>query len=127
MNFTSFTPIILLTTFIITGQNLVRYLKAKDWNGSAGIVLSFLIGWAAVAVCAHAGVTEHLVLVQGQPELGLIDGWSILLLGIGVGSLGPVTVDFFKSRDNTQTAGKPPLVNAKGDYAADSVVEGTGG
>ena len=110
MNFTSFTPLILLGTALYTFQNLIRFGKAKDWNGALSIVLSCAAGIAAIALAAHSAATGSLVLVQGGSPLGALDGGAQVLLGIAVGTTAPVLADTFKAFDGNRNSAKPPLV-----------------
>jgi hypothetical protein len=112
---TVFSAAALLIAFIITGQNFVRYLRAADWNGVLGIVLACGLGVVAVWVAAQASVTDSLVLVKDGPRLGLMDGASLVLLGIAIGSAAPVGVDVLKAIDRHQTSAKPKLVPPRGE------------
>lgn len=109
-NLTTFTAVVLFVTALITFQNFLRYLKARDWNGVLAIVIAVISGVVAVTLAAHSNVTDQLHLIQDGPTLGNVDGVGLVLLGIAVGSAAPVLVDFIKSRDNSDSASKPKLV-----------------
>lgn len=106
----AFTAIGLLVALLVTLQNLVRYVKAGDWNGVIGILLAVATGVVLVVWAAHADVTATLHLIRNAPALGKLDGGSQALLGVSVGSVGPVAVDVIKALDNTRSSAKPKIV-----------------
>lgn len=108
--FQTITAAVLLVALIVTSQNLLRYLKAQDWNGVLGILLAWAIGLGVAELAAHADVTASMTLIDGAPALGLLDFGSLLLLGLVLGSGGSQLIDWLKARDNTDSAAKPPLV-----------------
>lgn len=109
-NLTTFTAVVLFVTTLITVQNFLRYLKARDWNGVLAILIAFLSGIVAVTLAAHSNVTGQLHLIQDGPTLENVDGAGLVMLGVAVGAAAPVLVDFIKSRDNSDSAAKPKLV-----------------
>jgi hypothetical protein len=106
----TFTTVALLVAVTMTGQNLLRYLKARDWNGAAGIGLACLLGWGVIALAANAEVTENLRLITDGPPIGDMDFASILLLGIGFGTGASAVVDFRKAIDSSTSAEKPKVL-----------------
>lgn len=108
--FQTFTTVALFTTMIITMQNLIRYARAGDGNGILGIVLAFVGGCGVALWGAHADVTAGIHLIQNAPALGDLDGGSLAMLGLAIGSLAPVAVDVIKARDNQDSAAKPKLL-----------------
>lgn len=111
----SFTTIALFIAALYAVQNLLRYLKAADWNGVTGILLAVVGGVAVVALGAHSAVTENLQLITDGPPLGSLDGGSQILLGISVGSAGTVLADLRKAFDNSSSADKPPITGPSGN------------
>lgn len=110
-NLTTFTTVALFVTALVTIQNLLRYLKGKDWNGVLGILVAFIAGVVVVYWAAHSGVTDQLHLIEGGPSLADLDTGSLLLLGLAVGSAGPVLTDTLKAIDHSDSQQKPKLVN----------------
>lgn len=117
MDITAFTTTALLGFALWQGQNLIRYLRALDWNGTVGIILAWGMGFGIAEWAANSAITAKLELVTGAPALGLMDVGSLALLGLGLGSAGGAFADFLKSRDNTQSAVKPLLVEPAGKAA----------
>jgi hypothetical protein len=111
MDITTFTSAALLAFAVYTGQNFIRYLKALNWNGVLGIVLAWGMGFGIAWWAAQASITAKMELVTDGGPLGKMDTGSLLLLGLALGSAGSAFVDWLKSRDNTQSAAKPRLVN----------------
>lgn len=107
-----FAAIGLLVAALYAFQNLARYLKAGDVNGSVGIILAAATGIGAVALAAHSDVTSALHLITNGPALGNLDGGSQILLGISVGSAGTVLADVRNALDNSGSAVKPPIAGS---------------
>ena len=107
----SFTVIALFAGALYAAQNLLRYVKAGNWNGTLGIVIAAATGIGVVALGAHSAVTAGMHLIENGPTLGNLDGGSQVFLGIAVGSAGTVLTDLRKAFDNNDSAGKPPLVD----------------
>lgn len=106
----TFTSVALLALAVYTFQNLVRYLRAGDWNGVLGIVLAWAGGFVAALLAANASVTETLVLVEGGQALGNLDFGALVLVGLGLGSGASAFADYRAARDNNDSATKPNLV-----------------
>ncbi len=105
----TFTAVALFVAAIFATQNLLRYLKAKDWNGVIGILIALVSGVAVVALAANADVTSGLHLITNGPALGNLDGASQVLLGYAVGSSGTVLSDVVSAVDNSRSSAKPPI------------------
>jgi hypothetical protein len=107
---TVFSAMALLIATLYAGQNLIRYARANDWNGALGILLACGLGILVVWLAAQADATSHLKLIEGAQDLGHINGASLVMLGVGVGSGGTVLHDLKSAFDNNDTAKKPALV-----------------
>lgn len=78
-------------------------------------VLTQLTAWVAgitlIAIAAHAEVAAHIRFPGLSMELGDLDGWSVILVGLLAASLASTGVDLKQAFDNGDSATKPPLVN----------------
>lgn len=88
--------------------SVAKYLTAGQVREALTQALPWTIAAGTLWVGAQAAVTEHLAVWGGQ-SLGAMDGWSLLLAGISLGSSGSLVYDFKKARDNSDTATEPPL------------------
>lgn len=90
--------------------DVLKYALARNGNG----VVTQLVVWVAavfvVIVAANADLTEGLRLVGGRP-LGTLNGWSLFLAGLLLGSGASTTVDFKKALDGSDSAAVPPLTD----------------
>lgn len=107
----TFTTIALVGIVLYTVVNLISFVRAKDWNGVLKIVLSFVGGFLVVLLMANAELTENLRPVTDGPTVGDMDFASLLMLGIGFGSIAPALADARKAFDGSDSAAKPPLVD----------------
>lgn len=110
MDLTTFTVIGLLVSVLVVAQNLLRYARAKDWNGVAGITLACVLGVGVAMLAASADITSSLVLVDGAEPLGDQDAASLVLIGIALGTTGSFAIDALKAFNSSDSAKKPPLV-----------------
>lgn len=111
MDFTPITSLALFGAGLVAMLDFIRYAKVRDANGALMIFLAWLGGFGMVALGAQADVTQGLVLIVDQPPLGLLDVWSLVLLGFVIGSIAPTGVKVLKAFDNTDTAKTPMLVS----------------
>lgn len=73
-------------------------------------LVAWAIGIGAVALGAHAAITEDVVIPGTKLALHSLDAASCVFGGFLVGSLASVGNDFKQAFDNTDSAAKPPLV-----------------
>lgn len=106
----TFTTVALLVAVTMTAQNLLRFLKAKDWNGVVSIVLACVIGYLLVLLAANSEVSEGMHLITDGPALGDLDAGSLIMLGVAFGTGASTLVDFRNAIDNSTTAAKPKLL-----------------
>lgn len=71
------------------------------WVGGVGLVL----------IAAQATVTSALVLPGADQALGVLDFWSLVLLGLLISSLASGIVDVKQAFDNTDSSSKPALLS----------------
>lgn len=91
--------------------DFLRYLT--NLPGTRTQVVTQLLAWAgATAVVFLYGVSDFgpTVTIDGL-SLSDMTGWTKLLVGLTIGSLASLVVDFRKARDNTDSAQVPPLLH----------------
>lgn len=88
---------------------LLKDIRAKDWNAALTLVCLFAAGVGALALAAHASVTMHTIIPGTNVELGQLEFASLMMLGLMVTSTGSTVYDFKKAVDNTDSAAQPPL------------------
>lgn len=108
-----FVPILVLGLVVYTLTNLLKYLRARDWNGVVTLLGAWVIGIIAVWL---VGATDwaQTVTVGGLKTLDKLSWAEKVLVGLVVTSVGSVVYDLKKSFDNTDTAATPMLVPPKG-------------
>lgn len=82
----------------------------KDTNAVVTQVLTWAVGIAVLFLAAAADVTDGIVLFAGVPALGLLDGASLVLVGLSLASLGSFAYDYKKARDGNDSAREPRLL-----------------
>jgi hypothetical protein len=86
------------TKYVIAGQLRQALTQAVPWG----------VGMGGVWVAAQSMVAENM-RIWGEVSLGQLDGWSIVLAGLALGSFGSFGYDVKKAVDNTDSAAEPPL------------------
>lgn len=106
-----FTPVLAMSTLVMTAVNALRYARARDWNG----VVTQLCSWSvAVGVVMLASQTLWAAEVGvGSVTLADLDLWSQVFVGLFIGSAGSSLVEILKAVDNTQSTAKPSLLRSK--------------
>ena len=89
------------TPAVMKGLDFVKFLTNRDWNAAITQASAWLIG-LSVAFALKASDLD-----VGIDELNV---WTIVLGGFVLGSSASVTIDAFKSIDNSQSAAKPSLI-----------------
>lgn len=106
-----FVPQLALASLVYSMVNLARYVRARDWDGSLTIAVSYAIGVAAVMITAQTDWASAIDI--GDRTLGGLNAWSQLLAGLTLASSAGVVADLKKAIDRTDTAVKPSLLNGE--------------
>jgi hypothetical protein len=96
-----FVPILVLGLVVYTLTNLLKYLRARDWNGVLTLLGAWVVGFLAVWL---VGSTDWGATISVAEKV---------LAGLVVASAAATTADLKKAFDGTDTATKPPLVPPK--------------
>jgi hypothetical protein len=107
-----FVPILVLGLVVYTLTNLLKYLRARDWNGVLTLLGAWVVGFLAVWLVGSTdwGAT---ITVGGTKTLDMLSVAEKVLAGLVVASAAATTADLKKAFDGTDTATKPPLVPPK--------------
>jgi hypothetical protein len=105
----NFVPILVLGLVVYTLTNLLKYLRAGDWNGVVTLLGGWLVGLAAVWL---VGATDWgaTITVGGTKTLDMLSVAEKVLAGLVVVSAASTVYDLKKSFDNTDSAQTPSLV-----------------
>jgi formate hydrogenlyase subunit 3/multisubunit Na+/H+ antiporter MnhD subunit len=104
-----FVPIFVLALVVYTLMNLLKYLRARDWNAVITLVGGWVVGFLAVWLVG-ATTWGSTVTVGGTKTLDQLSFPEILLVGLVVVSVGSAVYDLKKSFDNTDSAATPTLL-----------------
>lgn len=94
---------------------VIDFLKMLfNFQSNKSAIVTQICAWAGgvalVLIAAHAMVTKALVLPGSDQALGLLDFWSLVLLGLLISSLASGVVDLKQAFDNTDSSSKPALL-----------------
>lgn len=85
-----------------------KHWRVRDWNAVVTQGASWAAGIVVVFVFAHSDFSStHAV---AGIEVGKLNTWSLVLLGLSVGSSGSVLYDFKRALDGSDSAAQPSLV-----------------
>jgi len=106
----TFTTTVALGAVIYTSVNLIKYLKAQDWNGVLTLLLAAAVGIGIACWAANSDMTAALTPIEGGQALKDMDFGSLALFGVALSSTFSVVADFRSAFDNSDSGAKPPLV-----------------
>lgn len=101
----------LLVAAMIVGQiiDVIKGLRAKDWNLVVTIVAAWVAGTIVAVVLANSDFADQIKLGDDF-VLGDVNGFSVALFGVAFGTLAGQIVDFKKAFDNADSQKKPSLL-----------------
>lgn len=101
MNAETLTATLVVAGFVYVFTNLLKSLRARDWNNVVTIVLAWLVAFGAL------WLTAQTTFGQDTPFVGVflrsVSVADLLVYAMFVSGVGGVVFDFIKSR-----AGVPP-------------------
>lgn len=100
---------VLIAPIVYKAFELVKYIRAKEWNGVSSLAVVFVIGIACVFLLSATSFANGIDV--GERSLSTL-GWADLLwIGLTFGATSSVLYDFKKSFDNSDTASQPALLS----------------
>ncbi len=101
----------LLTALVKKVIDAAKYLTNRQWNGFVTQVIVWGAGFVAAFVGANAEITKDVGLPIGDAviTLGGLDIWSLILLGLSIGSLASVGNGAEAAIDINRDTTKPRL------------------
>ena len=97
-----------LATLVVKLTSFLKYLTAGQLRDAATQAVPWAAGVGATWVAAQASVSEG-VRIWGEVTLGSLDGWSVVLTGLALGSGASFSYDVKKAIDVSDSAAEPPL------------------
>lgn len=88
-----------------------KYVHAKDWNAVTTQAAVWVAGVIVIVLGANADAFQALVIPGMESELGSLNTWSLLLIGLSLTSLISVVYDFKKAVDGSDSAAVPKLTS----------------
>lgn len=104
-----FVPLLAALAFAWKLVDWLKQLRVRDWNAIVTQFAVWVAGVFVVFLLAHSDF-GHAIDTFGGVPLDLLNGWSLLLVGLTVGSSASVGYDFRRSFDNSDSAAQPSLV-----------------
>lgn len=96
-----------LSLLVLKITSVAKFLSAGAWRDAITQLVAWAAGVGVIFVAANADMTESLA-PAGVP-LGVINGWSLVLLGMAFGSAASFGYDLKAAVDHSDTAAEPPL------------------
>lgn len=100
--------LVALAALVIKIGSLTKFIRAGQVGDAITQVYVLMVAIGLAWIAANASAMEN-VDINGQ-TFGSLDGGSIILVGLALGSTASFAYDYKKARDNTDTAQEPPLV-----------------
>jgi hypothetical protein len=104
-----------LLTTVYTIISLLRYLRGRDWNGALTVASVWGAGVLVVWITAQTdwGSSDVLAKLTNGIPWSALNGWSVVLLGLHVGSAAVAANELRGALDRTTTTAKPKLLNGQ--------------
>lgn len=103
-------PVLFMIAFVKKVVDLLKYGTNGDWNG----VVTQLVAWGAgIAIAFLTANSDFGANTQvNEMALSTLNGWTVVLAGIGLASSAGFGWDTLKSLDNKDTSAMPTLTPA---------------
>lgn len=106
-----FAPLVVALALVWKVVDFIKACRVRDVDAivsqsavwGAGVLVTFLLAATDFA----SGVTI------GDLNLDALNAWSLVLLGLSIGSTGSVAYDFKRAFDNSDSAAQPSLVTGR--------------
>lgn len=106
-----FVPVLALLALVKKLVDMLRYLR----GGNVNAAVTQLVAWVgAVGVVLLAAGTDYAAGIEvGGMFLSDLNVWSLVMVGLTVGSTASLVDDTLKSIDQTKSTNRPPLIEEK--------------
>lgn len=111
-----FIPLVQMAVLVFTVINFLKFVRAGDSNGALTQLSVWVAGVLVTILAAQTDFAGGIVI--GDMILEQMNIWSLIFIGLTVGSLGTFGSEIKKAIDNTDSAVKPNLFNNDKDAAA---------
>jgi ABC-type uncharacterized transport system permease subunit len=105
-----FVPVLAMALLVVSIINLVKYAKAKDWNGIATTLAVWLAGVIVVLLVSQTDFAAGITIADRT--LDTYNFWSLVFIGLTLSSIGQFANEIRAALDNHDTTVKPPLVDS---------------
>lgn len=106
-----FVPAVAMAALVLKVIDFLRYVGARDLNGSGTQLITWIAGVAVAFLVAHTEWADGIEL--GGAPLGKLGFWSLVFVGLTYSSLASAGKDLLKSIDNNNSAKIPTLFAAR--------------
>ncbi len=109
-----FVPLLALSLLVFKAVDFVRYLRAGNVNGWLTQLVAWAAGVGAVLLYAKSGFGISI----GDFDLGHLNIWGQIVVGLNIGSAGSAWNDARKTFDSSASAAVPTLLPVSNASAA---------
>lgn len=102
-----FLPFAALSGLVVQVINFLKYLRARDWNGSLTTLTVWVAGVVGIFLAAESDYAASFDF--GGVNLADMNSWTKLFVGLTVGAAGSAFVEVKKALDGNDSAAKPDL------------------
>jgi hypothetical protein len=107
-----FVPLLAALAFAWKLVDWTKQIRVKDINAVVTQAAVWVAGVFVVFLLAQSDF-GHAIRIAGGIPLDQLNFWSLLLVGLTVGSSASVGYDFRRSFDNSDSAAQPSLVTGE--------------
>lgn len=104
-----FVPVLAMAALVVAIINFIKFIKAGDGNGIATQLAVWVAGVVVLFIAAQTDFASGISI--GDMEIDQMNAWTLVFVGLTLGSVGTLANDIKKALDNSDSAVKPPLIS----------------
>ena len=109
-----FVPLVVAAALVAVLIDVVRSLRAGDWNGVITPLASWAVGIAVALLLAGSDFAADVKIGDTGYTLDNVNTYTLVLFGFAFGSLASKGVDVIKAIDGSDSQKRPPLIGPSG-------------
>ena len=91
--------------------DFAKHVRVRDWNASVTQAVTWGAGVLVIFVLANSDFANGVPV--GDQNLGALNDWSLVLVGLTLSSLGSVAYDYKRAFDRSDSAKMPSLLTGE--------------
>lgn len=108
-----FIPLVQMAVLVFAIINFLKAVRASDWNSALTQLTVWAAGVLVIFLVAQTDFADGIAI--GDQALSVLNGWSLLFIGLTIASLASFGTEIKKALDNSDSARNPNLFSDAND------------